>query len=171
VARLLVVLVGRTLLLVVLVLTLTFALAPSAGARSSATSGAAVADASPFLLRGRQQAAGPWKRYLWLKLERFNIIRFSVCGAWNQQLTPTCAVASGNTLPTGALLKLEQQFGSAKRPSWRTVGVSPEPTLQAVLSNTVSRNRLGAVAYRLTLRNASNRVVRTSNVFKVFWSR
>ena len=152
-------------------LVLGLALAPGVGARPSAATGVAAGTASPFLLRGRQQATGPWKRYLWLKLNRFDIIRFSVCGAWNQRITPTCAVARGNALPNGALLKLEQQFGSAKRPSWRTVGVSSEPALQAVLSNTVSRNRLGAVSYRLTLRDASNRIVRTSNLFKVFWSR
>jgi hypothetical protein len=158
----------RLATLLALAVALVVALAPMADARSSSKTATA---ASPFLLRGRPEAAGPWKRYLWLKLNKFNIIRFSVCGAWNQQVTPTCAVATGNKLPQGALLKLEQQFGTAKRPSWRTVGVSTEPALQAVLSNAVSKNRLGAVSYRLTLRDESNRVVRTSNLFKVFWSR
>ena len=152
-------------------LVLGLALASGVGARPSAAHGISAGTASPLLLRGRQQATGPWKRYLWLRLDRFAIIRFSVCGVWSQPITPTCSVGQGNTLPSGALLKLEQQFGSLKRPSWRTVGVSTEPALQAVLSNAVSKNRLGAVSYRLTLRDESNRIVRTSNLFKVFWSR
>lgn len=150
---------------------LAVALAPGAGARESTARSVTVDTAAPFLLRGRQQVAGPWKRYLWLKHSKFNIIRFSVCGAWNQAMSPTCSVAQGNTLPTGSLLKLEQRIGSATSPSWRTVGVSFEPTLQASLSNTVSKNRVGSVSYRVTLRSPTNRVVRTSNVFKVFWTK
>jgi hypothetical protein len=162
---------SRPVVVVALTLVLAAALVPGTGGFPARTGDATVADATPFLLRGRREATGAWKRYLWLKHTRFDIIRFSVCGVWNQAISPTCAVARGNSLPSGALLKLEQRQGSAKRPSWRTVGVSLEPALQAVLSNTVSRNRFGVVAYRLTLRNESNRVVRASNVFKVFWSR
>lgn len=152
---------------VVLALALALSLAPMAGAGPVTTNSASGASASPFLLRGRQQAVGPWKRYLWLKHTRFNVIHFSVCGAWNQALSPTCAVAQGNALPQGSTMKLEQKVGAG----WRTVGVSFEPALQAVLSNAVSRNRYGTVAYRVTLRSETNRIVRASNIFKVFWSR
>ena len=150
-----------------LALVLAVSLAPAAGAGPATPNGVSADSASPFLLRGRRQAIGPWQRYLWLKHTRFNVIHFSVCGAWNQAMSPTCAVAQGNALPQGSMLKLEQKVGSG----WRTVGVSLEPTLQAVLSNTVARNRYGTVAYRVTLRSEANRVVRTSNLFKVFWSR
>jgi hypothetical protein len=156
---------------ITLVLALSVALAPVAGGSGSTASEVSTGTASPFLLRGRQQVVGPWKRYLWLKYSKFDIVRFSVCGAWNQAISPTCSVAQGNKLPEGATLKLEQRIGSAKRPSWRTVGVSFEPTLQASLSNTVSKNRVGQVAYRVTLRSLTNRVLRASNVFKVFWTR
>ena len=46
---------------------------------------------------------------------------------------------------------------------------SPGPALQAVLSNDVSGNRFGTVYYRVTLRQRSGRVLRTSNTFKVVW--
>jgi hypothetical protein len=157
----------RIAALLALALALAASLVPAAGAEPTTANRTSADTASPFVLRGRQQAAGPWQRYLWLKHTKFNIIRFSVCGAWNQAMSPTCAVAQGNALPQGSMLKLEQKVGAG----WRTVGVSLEPTLQAVLSNTVARNRYGTVAYRVTLRSETNRVVRASNIFKVFWSR
>jgi hypothetical protein len=73
-------------------------------------------------------------------------------------------------------MRLEQRLARsrlrrAKSPGWRTVGTSRDAALAAVLSNAVSGNRLGEVSYRVTLRNASGRVFRTSNTFKVFWAR
>ena len=63
-------------------------------------------------------------------------------------------------------MRLEQRRGG---PGWRVVGTSRDAALEAVLSNTVSGNRPGAVSYRVTLRNVSGRILGTSNAFKVFW--
>lgn len=128
------------------------------------------------MLRGRQGSQGPWRRYLWLKLVKVELTSFSVCAVWNRTSPPppTCRAARGDRLPRGTIMRLEQRLPRAGlrragSPGWRTVGTSADAALTAVLSNAVSRNRLGLVSYRVTLRNALGRVLGTSNTFKVFW--
>ena len=156
-------------LLAVLVVTLALAVSTAAVAAGSGPARTTAADTSKIVLRGRQGIQGPWRRYLWLKLQRFGITSFTVCAVRDvTSLSPTCRPPSGDRLPTGAILKLEQG-----RPGhgWRTVAISREVALQAVLSNTVTGNRLGATSYRVTLRNSAGRAVETSNVFRVYWTR
>jgi hypothetical protein len=126
---------------------------------------------APIVLRGRVGLAGPWRRYLWLKLRRVDITTFSVCAIWNRSSPPppNCHGAPGDRLPQGTVLRLEQRrLRPASRP-WTTVGISRDAALSAVLSNTVSGNRLGTVTYRVTLRSPEGRIFRTSNAFNVFW--
>jgi hypothetical protein len=140
----------------------------SAGAGRAPDGGAAAAaPAAPkIILRGRRGISGPWRSYLWLKLARFDIVSFSVCGVWDQTLLPpACRAARGQTLPPGTVLRLEQR----RKAGWKTVGTSREAALQAVLSNAVAGNRLGAVSYRVTLRDSSRRIRASSNLFRVFW--
>jgi len=138
------------------------------GVRSGPTSVTAHT-ASKIVLRGRQGIQGPWRRYLWLKLNRNAVISFTVCAVRSASTpSPTCRPPHGERLPESSTMKLEQ-----RRPGrgWRTVAISREPALQAVLSNGVTGNHVGTTSYRVTLRNESGRVVETSNTFKVFWTK
>ena len=168
----------RALLALLVVAVLAFPLASGASGTGAASATRVTAGAAAKIsLRGRQGDHGPWKRYLWLKLVKVRLTSFSVCAVWNQTLlTPACRAAPGRKLPRGTIMRLEQRpVGSALRradsPGWGMVGISTEPALQAVLSNAVAGNRLGSVSYRVTLRNASGRVLETSNTFKVFWNK
>jgi hypothetical protein len=126
------------------------------------------AASSSIVLRGRTGIAGPWRRYLWVKLDRSRVTSFTVCAARGQKsLSPSCTPRDG-ALPAGSVLRLEQQRAGR---SWRTVAISREAALQAVLSNSVTGNRVGTTSYRVTLRNEAGRVVETSNVFKVYWTK
>jgi hypothetical protein len=156
-------------LVAVLVVTLALAASTAAVGAQSAPARATAANASKIVLRGRQGIQGPWRRYLWLKLHRFGITSFTVCAVRDvTSLSPSCRPPSGERLPQGAILKLEQ---SRPGRGWRTVAISREAALQAVLSNTVTGNRLGPTSYRVTLRNSAGRVVETSNMFRVYWTR
>jgi hypothetical protein len=62
-------------------------------------------------------------------------------------------------------MRLEQR----RKAGWKRVGLSTGPAVQAVLSNAVSGNRLGTVYYKVTLRQPSGLVLRTSNTFRVIW--
>jgi hypothetical protein len=156
-------------LVAVLVVTLALAASTTAVGAQSGPARATAANASKIVLRGRQGIQGPWRRYLWLKLHRFGITSFTVCAVRDVTiLSPSCRPPSGDRLPTDSVLKLEQR---RPRRGWRTVAISREAALQAVLSNTVTGNRVGTTSYRVTLRNDAGRVAETSNVFKVFWSK
>jgi hypothetical protein len=157
-----------SLVLAVLAVTLAFA-AASPAAASDRTVGANYATAdSVIVLRGRKGIAGPWRRYLWVKLDRSRITSFTVCAARGlKSLSPSCT-PRGGALPTGSVLRLEQRRAGR---SWRTVAISREPALQAVLSNSVTGNRVGTTSYRVTLRNGAGRVVETSNMFRVYWTK
>jgi hypothetical protein len=124
-----------------------------------------------IVLRGRQGSQEPWRRDLRLKLVKVDVKTFAVCAIWNRTSSPppNCRAPRGTRLPSGTTLRLEQQRSG---PGWKTVGTSTDAALQAVLSNTVAGNRLGAVSYRVTLRRvASGRVLGTSNTFKVYWDK
>jgi hypothetical protein len=143
------------------------------GAGASPTTGARPTTAAEATIKlgGRTGIDGPWRRALRLKLKRGGIpVSFSVCAVWGEapSLTPACLQASDERLPEGTVLRLEQH----RKVGWRRVGLSPVPTLHAVLSNAVAGNRFGTVFYRVTLRErGSGRILRTSNTFRVVWHR
>jgi hypothetical protein len=141
------------------------------GASASPTNGsrATTAAVATIKLGGRTGIEGPWRRALRLKLKRGGIpVSFSVCAVWGEPpaLTPECLQASDERLPEGTMLRLEQH----RTVGWKRVGLSPVPTLYAVLSNAVAGNRFGTVFYRVTLRErGSGRILRTSNTLRVVW--
>ena len=143
------------------------------GASVSPTGGfrAKTAAVATITLGGRTGIDGPWRRALRLKLKRGGIpVSFSVCAVWGEPptLTPACLQSSDERLPEGTQLRLEQH----RTVGWKRVGLSPVPTLHAVLSNAVAGNRFGTVFYRVTLREkGTGKILRTSNPFKVVWHR
>jgi hypothetical protein len=151
---------------------LTSPISSSAGSGPSSTQTAKAATAGTVVLRGRMGAYGPWRSYLWLKLRKGGLpTTFSICAVWDQPLlTPACRAAEGKSLPQGTAMRLEQRRMTPKRAAgWKRVGFSPVTPLEAILSNDVSGNRLGVVAYRVTVRNASGRIFHRSNTLRVFW--
>jgi hypothetical protein len=139
-----------------------------AGARPSSGAGVTTAAVATIALRGRTGIYGPWRKYLRLRLVRGGIpVSFSVCAVWGEQpvLTPECQAPPGNRLPEGTTMRLEQH----RTVGWKRVGLSTGAALEAVLSDAVSGSRLGTVFYRVTLRQRSGRVLRTSNTFRVIW--
>ena len=152
-------------------LLLAIPLTSGAAERPSRTGEVAKANATKIVLRGRRGIQGPWRSYLWLKLVRTDIVSFSVCAVWNQRLlTPACRATAGKTLPEDTLMRLEQRR-TTRVARWKRVALSTEPTLEAVLSNAVSGNRLGTVLYRVTLRSPTGHIRATSNTFRVFWQK
>jgi hypothetical protein len=154
--------------------------AVAAGASGGNAAGGARVDtaaATPIILRGRRPARGPWRNYLWLELDKTDVVSFTVCAVWRQPPPQqACRAAPGNRLPRGTLMRLEQRpiaaaLRRADSPGWGMVGASPDAVLEAVLSNTLSGNRIGTFSYRVTLRNASGRVLARSNTFRAFWHR
>lgn len=142
----------------------------ASGGKEATVAGVTTGADAKIVLRGRKGSQGPWRHYLWLKLVKVEVMSFSVCAIWNRASSPppSCHAPRGTRLPRGTTLRLEQRRSG---PGWKTVGTSTDAALQAVLSNTVAGNRLGAVSYRVTLRRASGRVLGTSNTFKVYWNK
>jgi hypothetical protein len=74
-------------------------------------------------------------------------------------------------LPDQATMRLEQRPpGPAVEPDtpgWGLVGTSDQADLQVVLSDFVSGAKPGTVTYRVTLRDASARILATSNTITV----
>ena len=149
-------------------LALSAPLVSGASVRPSSGAGAKAAAVATITLRGRTGIDGPWRSLLRLKLVRTGIpVSFSLCAAWGEPpvLTRECRPTPGTRLPEGTMLRLEQH----RTAGWKRVGQSPETALEAVLSNAVSGNRFGTVFYRVTLRQRSGEVLRTSNTFRVIW--
>lgn len=149
----------------------------AAGAFGAGSRGSGSAAADTITLRARVHE-GFWQKSLSLKLVKTNLIGFSVCAIWDQPATQkfSCSAPAGTKLPAGSRLRLEQSpvLRALKRsdsPGWGMLGTSEDPALGAVLSNTVSGNRLGTVKYRVTLRDADGKVMLQSNVFTVVWHR
>jgi hypothetical protein len=135
---------------------------PTHRGRATTAAGATIA------LGGRAGIDGPWRRTLRLRFDRGGIpVSFTVCGVWGERprLTATCKAAAGTRLPKGTRMRLEQR----RTAGWKRVGQSAAPALTAVLSNDVSGDRFGTVFYRVTLRQRSGRVLRTSNTIRVVW--
>jgi hypothetical protein len=161
--------VKRTgLALLVASVALALPLASGASRTSSAVTGT-------ITLRAKYHQ-GPWKKALYLKLVKLRLIDFSVCAIWNHQAGETfdCGAASLKQLPDGTTLRLEQSpvakaVRRADSPGWGMLGASSNAGLGAVLSQLVSGNRKGTFRYRVTLRDRSNHVLVTSNMFTVVW--
>lgn len=119
---------------------------------------------------------GAWKRSLSIKLVKLRLIDFTLCAIWNHEAGEAfdCRTASKKALPAGTSLRLEQSpvakaVRRADSPGWGMLGASPDGALGAVLSNLVTGNKRGTFHYRVTLRDASNKILVTSNVFTVVW--
>jgi hypothetical protein len=147
-------------------------LASGASAGPSSSTGFEKPAVATIKLRGRTGIEGAWRTILRLKLRRGGIpTSFSLCGVWGDPpvLTAECDPGSGERLPDGSMLRLEQSR-KAVGGVWKRVGQSLGTAVEGVLSNSVAGNRLGTVYYRVTLRQSSTgQVLRTSNTFRVIW--
>jgi hypothetical protein len=137
---------------------------------------AAHQDDSKLTLRLRTRL-GPWKKSLYLKLNKNTLSSFSACGIrnWNGTDRFDCEVASGR-LPSGNFLRLEQSpvAKALKRldsPGWGMLGLTSNTRVGVVVSNVVTGNRYGIYRYRVTLRTGSGQILATSNVVSVTWHR
>ena len=131
-------------------------------------------DDSKLTLRLRTRL-GPWKKSLYLKLNKNVLSSFSACGIrnWNGADKFDCEVASGR-LPSGNFLRLEQSpiAKSLRRPDspgWGMLGLTSNTRVGVVVSNSVTGNRYGTYRYRVTLRAGSGQILATSNVVRVTW--
>jgi hypothetical protein len=157
--------------LVAVLLALSSPLVSGASVRPSSKAGVTTAAVATISLRGRTGIEGAWRSSLRLRLRRTAIpTSFSLCAVWGDppSLTPECDAPSGERLPEGSTMRLEQSRKLVNA-AWKRVGFSAGPALSAVLSNSVSGNRLGTVFYRVTLRQSTGTVLRTSNTFRVVW--
>lgn len=150
-------------------------LATAARGQAAQTAVATGASGGAITLRARL-GRGPWQRSLSIRLVKTSLIEFSLCALWDGLASRNfhCAPAPKAHLPAGTSLRLEQSpIGRAlerrDRPGWGLLATSDEGSLQAVLSNTVSGDRLGTVRYRVTLRDRPGRILARSNVFTVQW--
>jgi hypothetical protein len=147
--------------------------APACGAAQGDVS--TIASGHTITLRARIQR-GPWQRTLSLKLVKTSLSEFSLCAVWDKPPPRSfdCSSPAARRLPAHTSLRLEQSpIASALRrddsPGWGMLARSEEATLGAALSNTVSGDRPGIVRYRVTLRDASGKILVRSNVFTVTW--
>lgn len=157
---------------VALACVLAFASCGSGGTHAG-VSGATTADA--ITLHGRVHR-GPWQPTLSLKLVKTALTEFSVCAVRSEGVLESFDCQAHGRLPDGTTLRLEQSpvgrgVKRAGSPGWAMLASSEESVLEAALSNTVSGNRLGAVHYRVTLRDTSGKILARSNVFTVTWHR
>jgi hypothetical protein len=120
---------------------------------------------------------GPWSTRLSVKLHRYLLNEFRVCGVWNWPATRrfTC-LGAGEKLPSRTLLRMEQNpIGKAMRradsPGWGLLGISSDPVIKTPLSNAVTNNVLGTFYYRATLRDFQGHVLLTSNKVSFTWHR
>lgn len=150
--------------------------------RTGSPAGAQRAAADPpgtITVRARL-GRGVWKKALSLRLNKDKLITFAVCGLWDQPatiaFTPKCVAASGDKLPNGTFLRLEQNpikkaLRRADSPGWGLLAMTDHSEIEAVLSNTITGNVYGTFHYRVTLRNVSGQVLATSNSLTVYWHR
>lgn len=144
--------------------------------RSEPTTLAGSDGAPKITLREARLNDGPWRRHLSLRLGTGGQpVQFYVC-AERSRVRPKkpCQAVPGSTLPFQAVLRLEQHpagpgIKQASSPGWGLVGTSDQSELRIVLSDLVSGARPGRVTYRVTLRNASGRLLATSNTVTVAW--
>lgn len=162
---------GRPAAVMVLLLAGFLTNASDVGARASARAGDSIK------LRARTRL-GAWRTGMSLRLVKTNLISFSVCGVWDEPASRrfTCAVPRAVKLPDRTVMRLEQRpikraLKQADTPGWGLLATSQEPSLRAVLSNTVTGDRTGRFHYRVTLRDAAGRILQRSNILTVVWHR
>ena len=118
---------------------------------------------------------GPWVTKLSLKLNKYRLNAFRVCGVFNwptgRQFT---CLGAGSQLPRGTSVRMEQSpiEEAMKRddsPGWGMVGLATVPLVKVVLSNTETGNHVGTFYYRVSLRDASGKILLTSNKVKLVW--
>ena len=130
---------------------------------------------NPITLRARAHH-GPWRETLSLKLVTTNLTEFSVCAVRSESVLKSFDCRAHGRLHKSTALRLEQDpvgrgLERADSPGWGMLASSEEPVLEAALSNTVSGDRPGTVHYRVTLRDASGKILARSNLFTVTWHR
>ena len=107
--------------------------------------------------------AGPWRRYLWLKLVKVELTSFSSArsGTRRRRRRPAGPPAASGCPRERSCSSSSAEPGVGGRAAGLEDGrdLSLSAALEAVLSNNVSRNRLGTISYRVTLRNESGRVL------------
>lgn len=139
---------------------------------------AGVETAGTITIRART-GDGAWRSSLSLKLVKLKLTPFSVCALYNQPANTawsTCDAPAGAELPAGTVMRLEQSpvaraLKRADSPGWGMVAVSDHAELEAVLSNTLNGNKYGTLHYRVTLRDASGKILATSKSMKLVWHR
>jgi hypothetical protein len=147
--------------------------APACGAAHNVVS----TDVSGHTITPRARVPrGPWQRTLSLKLVKTILSEFSLCAVWDKPPPRIldCSSPATAQLPANTGLLLEQSpvalaFRRDDSPGWGMLASSEKATLEAALSNTVSGDRPGSVRYRVTLRDASGKILVRSNVFTVRW--
>jgi hypothetical protein len=156
-------------------LALAWPVASGAGAPSGTR--AAAQEPGHITLRLRYRG-GPWKKALYVKLVKTRLISFSACAIRNWQPATEafdCDLAGGDLSGRNALRLEQNPIGGALRrsdsPGWGMVGASETSRLGAVLSNSVTGDRFGIFHYRVTLRDASGRILATSNTVTINWHR
>jgi hypothetical protein len=129
-----------------------------------------------FTLRVRYKS-GPWVTKLSLRLNKYRLWEFRLCGVWQWPAGRrfTC-LGAGTKLPARTSARLEQSpIGKALRrddsPGWGMVGFSLDPVIKAALSNTETGNVYGTFYYRVSLRDLQGKILLTSNKVQVNWHR
>jgi hypothetical protein len=118
---------------------------------------------------------GPWVTKLSLKLNKYRLNAFRVCGVFNWPAGRrfTC-LGAGSQLPRGTTVRLEQSpieeaMKRADSPGWGMVGLAATPLVKVVLSNTETGNHTGTFYYRVSLRDVAGKILLTSNKVKLVW--
>jgi len=118
---------------------------------------------------------GPWVTKLSLKLNKFRLNAFKVCGVFNWPAARrfTC-LGAGSQLPRGTTVRIEQSpiEEAMKRPDspgWGMVGLAASPLVKVVLSNTETGNHTGTFYYRVSLRDVAGKILLTSNKVQLVW--
>jgi hypothetical protein len=162
---------------VVLSLALTSPLVPGASPRTGGEkAGAQQAVTGHFTVRLRYKS-GPWVTKLSLKLNKYQLIAFKICGVWNWPAARRFnCLGAGDRLPARTAARMEQSpiATTLKRddsPGWGMVGFSNDPVIRVPLSNTATGDLYGKFYYRVTLRDLSGAVLVTSNKVQVTWHR
>lgn len=120
---------------------------------------------------------GPWVSRLSLKLLKTQLRSYRVCGSWNWPASRrfTC-LGAGVRLPERTKMQIEQNpvakaMKQDSTPGWGLLGISTDPVVRVVLSNTETGNNYGTFYYRVTLRDTTGQVLVTSNRVKLVWHR
>ena len=118
---------------------------------------------------------GPWVTKLSLKLNKYKLNAFRVCGVFNWPAARrfTC-LGAGSQLPRGATIRIEQSpiekaLRRADSPGWGMVGLAATPLVKVVLSNTETGNHPGTFYYRVSLRDVAGKIMLTSNKVQLVW--